>query len=606
MNHHVPSSYYYMKTLRRKKSMLLVVLSFWMIVISSTTAGFALKDTHNNHKKKKNVRFDASTFDQISKCGGSWTIQQQQQQQQHLSASRSNSFNSPIEKWRRHTHVPKFLLPLMNGVFGSRNKSSGSSWKTTNKSSKLYYAGKNNNNNNNTVSLHITPPPREKPIETSLTTTNKSSFSVFRNLEMSLMCVYLCSIFAITLPVVLLPVVAAEQAAHPSLIPATVAAIAATSTLGGAIGKCVNGFVCQQAGGRQSSFRYILGMACGCLLLSFSATPQYLAWALCGIEYCSSMQWVAMSVILANHYEKEPTKFAGGIAFLSLASTSGTIAAKLLGTLLLQLNFSWRWVARLGSAMCVLGATIMYGTVREYPPGKPIPPKPKLEVQEIVSSVKHVTGSPLFWQVGIAHGFTFLVRSSERVLGVFFHDAIFLPRHLCGGLTTSVTLGFMHGIISGRAFDSLDIVADKTKFITKRYTLAVLSALGLAFLSNKSIISGLTQFASWLPAALAALVSGYMASSAAFQFYQLPALASKSFKQNQAVAVSYVDALGFIFSTFFWGSVGKIVSHPVLGSHGWSIVWTLLAAMLAFAGGSMLPAITPILHKEAELKVGIA
>ena len=173
-------------------------------------------------------------------------------------------------------------------------------------------------------------------------------------------------------------------------------------------------------------------------------------------------------------------------------------------------------------------------------------------------------------------------------------------------MTTSVTLGFLHGIISGRAFHSLKNVPDKTKFITRRYTLAVLSALGLAFLSNKSVISWLTQPASWLPAAMAALVSGCMASSAAFQFYQLPALASKSFKQNQAVAVGYVDGLGCIFSTFFWGSVGKIVSHPMLGSHGWSIVWTLLAAMLAFAGGSMLPAITPILHKEAELKGAVA
>ena len=78
--------------------------------------------------------------------------------------------------------------------------------------------------------------------------------------------------------------------------------------------------------------------------------------------------------------------------------------------------------------MCTLGATIMYATVKEYPIGKPIPPKPKLDLQEILSSVKHVTGSRLFWQIGIAHGLTFLVRSSERVLGVFFHDATFLPR----------------------------------------------------------------------------------------------------------------------------------------------------------------------------------
>jgi len=93
-----------------------------------------------------------------------------------------------------------------------------------------------------------------------------------------------------------------------------------------------------------------------------------------------------------------------------------------------------------------------------------------------------------------------------------------------------------------------------------------------------------------------------LASSVAFQFYQIPASVSKTFAHNQGVASSYNDGLGFLFSTVFWGSVGRIVGHPLVGSHGWSVVWTILALLIAFSGGIMIPAIKPILLEEAALK----
>ena len=72
---------------------------------------------------------------------------------------------------------------------------------------------------------------------------------------------YLCNILALSLPVVLVPLAATEQFAATTVgvsnqskhIAATVAAISSVATLGGAVGKLVNGFICQHFGSYRSS-----------------------------------------------------------------------------------------------------------------------------------------------------------------------------------------------------------------------------------------------------------------------------------------------------------------------------------------------------------------
>ena len=170
---------------------------------------------------------------------------------------------------------------------------------------------------------------------------------------------------------------------------------------------------------------------------------------------------------------------------------------------------------------------------------------------------------------------------------------------MCGGLTVSVSLGFVFGLISGRKFNTLESVEAKTSMWRRRYASAFFSALSLALLANKGI-GGL------LPAPLSALAvfvaSAAMASSVSFQFYQSPGLISSDFGKNKAVCLSYLDCLGYLLAAPVWKLVSGIVSHPSIGTHGWSVAWSMIAGMIGVGGMLMLKVMPPILQKQTAKK----
>lgn len=154
----------------------------------------------------------------------------------------------------------------------------------------------------------------------------------------------------------------------------------------------------------------------------------------------------------------------------------------------------------------------------------------------------------------------------------------------------TVTLGFMHGLVSGNKFNSLETIEAKTNMWRKRYWTAAASALVLAVSANKGIINILRKPS--MAAVPIGLASATMASSVSFQYYQAPAFVSNEFAQNKAVCLSFMDALGFIFTAPVFAMIGKIVALPSLGTHGWSVAWAMFAALLAI-GGTLMTSIIP-------------
>ena len=99
-------------------------------------------------------------------------------------------------------------------------------------------------------------------------------------------------------------------------------------------------------------------------------------------------------------------------------------------------------------------------------------------------------------------------------------------------------------------------------------------------------------------AAAISLFSGVAASSISFQFSQVPNLvASNSFGDNKAVALSLVDAAGF-----FVTSQVLVVNSRVLGTCGWSASWTFLALFLGVGSTLMMKHIEPVLVTERRRK----
>ena len=269
----------------------------------------------------------------------------------------------------------------------------------------------------------------------------KKRTPLIRRLDLAVFCTYMSTAIAVNLPVVLLPMAAAEQVTAQG-VSSLVAAITSVAIIGGGVGKVVNGFVCQEAGGKKSSSYYLLGCAFCSLLFSMASSQIGLAYA--GMEFFASMQWTALSVILANHYAKDPASFAAGITIMSLSSTAGQLVAKALGMTLLQ-YFDWRTIARFGSLVAVMGALVVRTFIAERPAHVAPPKVEPFEWRRIGSSLKtsgrNVLTNPLFWTIGFAHAMAMLARSSDRVLGTLFQDVTSLPRK-CSPMTDFI--GVLH------------------------------------------------------------------------------------------------------------------------------------------------------------------
>ncbi|CAB9497158.1 expressed unknown protein [Seminavis robusta] len=434
--------------------------------------------------------------------------------------------------------------------------------------------------------------------------TENSQNQDISRLDLTLFASYMSHAIAMTLPIVLLPLVAAEHVAVNSHFrlsaAAVVASMASIMTLGGGVGKILNGFVCQSLGGSRSSSLYLTAWAGAAFLLSTSAASQA-GWILALMEFLASIQWTAMSLVLANHYGKRsPAKFARGITILSLASTSGTLLAKTGGTALLHyFDNSWRAVARVASVAALLGAATMR-LVSEHPNNARVPRQSNNTPQAtaIGDSLKAVLGNPLFWQVGIAHATAMVARTSDRILGSFFHQTTDLPRSVCGGLTAFVTIGFVRGLIRGRKFHTLKDIPSKTQMLSKAYSACALSAVGMALCANRWIQELLFPSKYILAATIAAL-SGILASNISFQFYQIPAMtATAFFGPNKALCLSLLDGLGFFLAAPVWAATGKIVEGA--GPHGWTLAWFLLAGMFSAGGKTMIGALPMILKRQQQ------
>lgn len=448
-------------------------------------------------------------------------------------------------------------------------------------------------------------------------------------LDLALFFVYACSVAAITVPVVLLPTMATELASSQVAglasvtsgagAAAAVAAMASKSTIGGALGKFFNGFVCQSLGGRAAARMYLLGLSLCSAFLSITSTLHGLSLA--GMEFCSSAMWTACTVMFAEAYAHDGEKFAAGITLLSLASTVGALMAKTAGSAMLTF-LHWRDLARVGAFLSLIGAAVVHrfvqkglshhethlhqsGSFKSQETGGAKELKSDsldLSIRGVLKSIRHVTGNKLFWQVGLAHAMAFVARSSDKILGSFFHEALDLPKYICGGLTSFVTIGFVHGLVTGRKVNEIENMKERRSFVTRRYGMAALSALGLAMCANADVLTYLGKLGKLPVAALAAVASAAMASSLSYQFYQIPPNFSKRFGNNKAVCVSFLDGMGFFLGAPIWATLGWIVGGDTFGGHSWSLAWALVGGLFTLGGAIMRRNLPVIMNWEDEKK----
>ena len=148
--------------------------------------------------------------------------------------------------------------------------------------------------------------------------------------------------------------------------------------------------------------------------------------------------------MLARAYKHSPDRFSEGMRVLSIASTSGALLTKAAGIIMLRF-WHWRSICQISSVVALCGAAIVHMFVKEYDnpsetdrlrtsirqraglsSGRP----KQVKGISIMSSLKNVFGSPMFWTCGLAHAMGFLARRSDAFLGTFLSAACDVPSKL--------------------------------------------------------------------------------------------------------------------------------------------------------------------------------
>ena len=102
---------------------------------------------------------------------------------------------------------------------------------------------------------------------------------------------YLCNVVALSLPVILLPMAASEHISTSAGVASTVAAVSSIATLGGAVGKFANGFICKELGSHTCSKYYLAGLSICSLLFSISPNAATLGFSFAGMEFAASSEY---------------------------------------------------------------------------------------------------------------------------------------------------------------------------------------------------------------------------------------------------------------------------------------------------------------------------
>ena len=102
---------------------------------------------------------------------------------------------------------------------------------------------------------------------------------------------YLCNVVALSLPVILLPMAASEHISTSAGVASTVAAVSSIATLGGAVGKFANGFICKELGSHTCSKYYLAGLSICSLLFSISPNAATLGLSFAGMEFAASSEY---------------------------------------------------------------------------------------------------------------------------------------------------------------------------------------------------------------------------------------------------------------------------------------------------------------------------
>ena len=198
-------------------------------------------------------------------------------------------------------------------------------------------------------------------------------------------------------------------------------------------------------------FSFLLCFSLTALAACQNATSA--VWCCFFVEFFQSVQWPCVIVMLATHYGTNHNTYEAGIYVTSIASRFGSLLGiPIFSGLLRYSQNNWRMMCFLGTYVAILGSSVSYLFMMDSPtvkndPQNPLHPKlihqigtaniqtnpgyclrllwnvlRSIWMTNVFPSLRHVLKSGTFWIVAVAHTGSSMIRTSERILGSYFHD----------------------------------------------------------------------------------------------------------------------------------------------------------------------------------------
>lgn len=439
---------------------------------------------------------------------------------------------------------------------------------------------------------------------------------IWNRLNWDLFLAYSLTTAATAVPITLIPAAAKELSSNGALFASRATA---SAVLGVACGKLLNGAVGDVFGARRVSCIYGTLLSLSLIALAVSPNETCAVWACFAVEFCQSVQWPCIIIILATHYDLNHHKgmYEGGIYITSLAARFGSLLAIPVSSLLLR-RTSWRIVAQCGALVSLTGAIVMYLFISDSPSKKNDPQNPIQErvlqdfyrqcnsarsafivciscatllksvfITNVVPSLRAVLRSGTFWIVAIAHTGSSIVKTSEHVLGTYYQDTSFgtLSEGKAGGLVVFLSFGTILGLAIGGSIFARRNAKQRKRMVMKLYIASIAAAYALALLAIPRLRILLSSQLVIVFQVMATFVMGF---GIAVQCYQIPGLVGATFGHNKGLYAAYTDGVAYGLSSGVWRIIGDAVQEGNPQGGGWAYGWAGVALMLVLCAVLMV------------------
>ena len=381
---------------------------------------------------------------------------------------------------------------------------------------------------------------------------------------------YACVIFAISSPLTSYP---AMQKDVPGFDQSSSFFVIGVATAGTGLGKILPGYLVARFGARKTYLFLILTLGLLCSTLSICNSVGTIAIVQFFIEFSAGSAWPSHNEIVRGHFGSN--MLGKGIQTISLSSRSSDMVGKLMYGSILYVGISWRWVARLAAALCIVGAVL---SSQHRDSHQKADVRREASLRDIFNRTVDILCRKRYWQaVGVYMLLTVLKKSGQLIPVYFLNtsDPKLVNTGIASWLGTLFQCGLLIGIFGGGyLYNSISNIKKKGLVLT---LLLMSTGAGVAL-----VIVGVHVTNS---AAMLVFRGGLVvifATGVGLAYYiPIGIFVVKIGKEDTATVSALMDIVGYAFGSLFFVAV----LTPMVEYLGWFWVWSF------YAGVSFLSAI---------------